>query len=43
LLDVTKEGGVPGRLWFKHMIMGPKVCALSTKPFFFLANMITGR
>jgi hypothetical protein len=28
LLDVTKEGGVPGRLWFKHMIMGPKVCAL---------------
>ncbi|KAA8901307.1 hypothetical protein FN846DRAFT_122994 [Sphaerosporella brunnea] len=24
LLDVTKGGGVPGRLWFKHMIMAPQ-------------------
>ena len=28
LLDVTEGGGVPGREWFKHMIMSPQVCTL---------------
>jgi hypothetical protein len=36
LLDVSKGGGVPGRLWFKHMIMGPKVCTLPCQLFFLI-------